>query len=312
MRYVLAIAAAVFIYCLLQIGLGAKHSDKRQIRKRLNSIKKIRRSQADSEDENRNDGKLNLSWIRVPVKMEQDLTTSGIKISPQEFAALWGMVAFAVPVLLLLIMRMNLLICLGAAVVGAMLPPIIVKSVRKKRVVKFQNQLGETLLILSNTIRAGLTFERALLTIAEGLPVPISEELLRTGGEIQVGTPVETAMDDLAERMQNEDLKLVTSAVLIQKRVGGNLADILEIISGTVKDRIEIKRNVKTLTAQGRISAQIVGVLPLALIGLVSLVSPTYMVPLFTTSLGTMLLVISVVLEGIGFAIMLKLTDINY
>lgn len=311
MRYVLAIAAAVFVYCLLQIGLGAKYSDKRQIRKRLNSIKKIRRSQADSEDENRNGGKLNLSWIRVPVKIEQDLTTSGIKISPQEFAALWGMAAFAVPVLLLM-MRMGLLICFGAAVAGAMLPPVIVKGVRKKRVMKFQNQLGETLLILSNTIRAGLTFERALLTIAEGLPVPISEELLRTGGEIQVGTPIETAMDDLAERMQNEDLKLVTSAVLIQKRVGGNLADILEIISGTVKDRIEIKRKVKTLTAQGRASAQIVGVLPLALIVLVSMVSPTYMVPLFTTSLGIILLVISVVLEGIGFAIMLKMTNINY
>lgn len=311
MKYLLAISAAVFIYCLLRSGLGAKDDEKRQIQKRLNNIKKLRRSQVDSEDEKKNGWKVNLSWIRIPVRIEQDLMTSGIKISPQEFAALWGMAVFVLPVLLLMV-GMGFLICFGAAVAGALLPPVLVRGVRKKRVEKFQNQLGETLLILSNTIRAGLTFERALLTIAEGLPVPISEELLRTGGEIQVGASIETAMDDLAERMQNEDLKLVTSAVLIQKRVGGNLADILEIISGTVKDRIEIKRKIKTLTAQGRVSAQVVGILPLGLIGIISMSTPSYMVPLFTTSLGITLLVIAAVLEVIGFFIMMKMTDINY
>lgn len=311
MKYLLAIAAAVFVYCLLRIGLGAKDDEKRLIRKRLNSIKKVRKYQIDSEDENKSSWKVDLSWIRIPVKVEQDLTTSGIKISPQEFAALWGMAVFVLP-LLLLMMRMGILICFGAAMAGALLPPVLVKGARKKRVEKFQNQLGETLLILSNTIRAGLTFERALLTIAEGLPVPISEELMRTGGEIQVGTPIETAMDDLAERMQNADLKLVTSAVLIQKRVGGNLADILEIISGTVKDRIEIKRKIKTLTAQGRVSAQIVGMLPFGLIGVISMTTPFYMVPLFTTSVGMMLLVLAVALEAIGFFIMMKMTDIKY
>lgn len=311
MKYLLAIAAAVFAYCLLQTGLGRKDDEKRLIQKRLNSIKKMRSYQTNSEDKKKSGWRVNLSWIRIPVKIERDLTTSGIKISPQEFTALWGMAVFVLPILLLM-MRMGFLVCVGAALAGALLPPVLIKGVRRKRVEKFQKQLGETLLILSNTIRAGLTFERALLTIAEGLPVPISEELLRTGGEIQVGTPIEIAMDDLAERMQNADLKLVTSAVLIQKRVGGNLADILEIISGTVKDRIEIKRKIKTLTAQGRVSAQIVGFIPFALIGIISMTSPSYMVPLFTTSLGRLLLFIAVILEAIGFFIMMKMTDIKY
>lgn len=311
MKYLLAIAAAVLVYCLLRIGLGAKDSDKHQLQRRLNSIKRIRRSQADGEDEKKDGWKVNLSWIRIPVKIERDLVTSGIKISPQEFTALWGMAVIILPILMLM-MKMGFLICIGAAVAGAILPPVIVKSVRKQRLEKFQNQLGETLLILSNTIRAGLTFERALLTIAEGLPAPISEELQRTGGEIQIGTAIETAMDDLAERMQNDDLKLVTSAVLIQKRVGGNLADILEIISDTVKDRIEIKRKVKTLTAQGKMSGQLVGVLPLALIGVITVISPDYIMPLFNTSLGIMLLVIAVVLELAGFIVMAKMTDIKF
>lgn len=311
MKYLLAIAAAAFVYCLLTMGLGIKNNDKRLLKKRLSNIKKLRRYQLEDEDEIKSGWKVNLSWVRMPVRIEQDIVTSGIKISPQEFAVLWGMSVFILP-LLLLMMGMGFFLCAGAAVAGALLPPLLVRNIRKKRVGKFQRQLGEALLILSNTIRAGLTFERALLTIAEGLPAPISEELQRTGGEIQVGTSIETAMDDLAERMQNSDLKLVTSAVLIQKRVGGNLADILEIIAGTVKDRIEIKRRIKTLTAQGRVSAQIVGILPFGLMGVISLTSPTYMVPMFTTSLGITLLIVSVVLEVIGFFIMIKMTDIQY
>lgn len=311
MGNLLAILAAVFVYYLLQSVLKAKDEGKYLIRKRLSSIKKIRKYQIDSKDEKKSDWKENLRWIRVPVKTQQDLVTAGIKVSPQEFAILWIVVAFILP-LLLLMMGISLLICLAVALAGSLLPPVWVKWARKKRLEKFQNQLGETLLILSNTIRAGLTFERALLMTAESLPLPISEELLQTGGEIRVGTPIETAMDDLAERMQNEDLRLVTSAVLIQKRVGGNLADIIEIIAGTVKDRVEIKRKIKTLTAQGRFSGQVVGLLPFGLIGILYLTSPDYILPLFYDSLGRMLLVIAVVLEAIGFFIMVKMMNIEY
>lgn len=310
MEYLMATGAAIFLYCLFKIGLERKNSDKNLIRKRLQSIKKIRRYQTDQEEETIGRWRLNLSWIRIPATLERDLTISEIKISPREFVALWGMAVLILP-LLLLLLRMGLMFCFAAAIAGALLPPLLIREKRKKRIKKFQNQLGEALLILSNTIRAGVTFERALIAIAEGLPEPISEELLRVGSEIQVGTPIEAAMDEFAERMQSEDLGLLTSAILIQKRVGGNLADIMEIISETVKDRIKIKGKIKTLAAQGKVSALVVGIMPIALVSAISMVTQDYMMPLFTTAMGIMMLVCAVVLEVIGFFIMIKMTDIK-
>jgi len=311
MDYMLAVLSAVFIYSLIQVLAGYQNSEKYLMKKRITQVKKIRRYQKEGLEEEENSYRLNLSWIRIPKNMERDLKTSGIKITPQEFAALWMMAAIIPPVLLLML-GAKLIISCGAAAAGATLPPVLVSISTKKRLDNFQGQLGEALLIISNTVRAGFTFERAMSSVAELLPDPIREELLQTGGEIQIGTPVEEAMDALAERMQNDDLRLVTSAVLIQKRVGGNLADILDNISGTIKDRIRIKRSIKTMTAQGRISAQVIGALPFVLVLIISVMTPGYMDSLFSTYLGRLLLLCALVLEGLGFFIIQKMTDLKY
>lgn len=312
MKYLLAVIAAIFANSLVQILTGyRKNEEERLLKKRFQEIKKIRRYEA-REVEDINKGiKLNLNWIRVPPSLEKDLKTSGLKVTSQELIVVWGMSAFIPPVLLLLL-KVQLVTCVGISLVGAALPLLIIRRAKKKRVEKFQNQLGEALLIFSSTIRAGLTFERAMITVADGLPSPICEELLQTGNELRNGSPVETALDALAERMQSEDLKLVTSAVLIQKRVGGNLADILDNISTTIKDRITIQRNIRTLTSQGRISAQIIGALPIFLALTLSVIRFNYMEPLFQTDMGRISLSISIILELSGFSIMMKMTDIKY
>lgn len=312
MNIILAIFASTFVYCMVQLIIGfRKNQEERVVKRRLNAIRKIRRYDVTDKNAVNKGWRLNLSWIKIPASVERDLKTSGIKVTPQELVAIWGMVVFFPP-LLLLLSGANLLICIGAPLIGALVPPLFVKIARKRRVEKFQNQLGEALLIFGSTIRAGVTFERAMITVADGLPEPICEEFSQTGYEMRNGTPVETAMDALADRMQSEDLRLVTSAVLIQKRVGGNLADILDNISGTIKDRISIKRNVKTLTSQGRISAQVIGALPVALMFIISGLTPGYMDPLFDTFLGHVMLGFAIFLECIGFFIMLKMTDIKY
>lgn len=311
MNYLIAGVSAVFVYSFIQVLSEFQSSEKHLLKKRITQVKKFRRYQKERLDVEKNSYRLNLSWIRIPKSMEKDLKTSGLKITSQEFAALWAMAAIIPPILLLMLGAKNVISC-GVSVMGAALPPVLVRFSKKKRVDNFQGQLGEALLILSNTVRAGFTFERAMLSVAEGLPDPIREELIQTGNEIQVGTPVEDAMDALADRMQNDDLRLVTSAVLIQKRVGGNLADILDNISSTIKDRIRIKRNIKTMTAQGRISAQVIGVLPFALVLIISVMTPGYMDSLFSSYLGRLLLLCALILEGLGFFIMLKMTDLKY
>lgn len=312
MNILLAASASAFVYSLMQLLIGyRKNKEERMIRRRLSAVKKLRRYDRIEKESDSRKWRLDLSWIKIPVSIERDLKTSGIKITPQELIAIWAMAVFF-PALLLLMLGVNLIICIAAPLIGAILPPVVIKIARKKRVEKFQNQLGEALLIFGSTIRAGITFERAMITLADGLPEPIGEEFAQTGYEMRNGTSVETAMEALAERMQNKDLELVTSAVLIQKRVGGNLADILDNISLTIKDRITIQRNVKTLTSQGRISAQVVGVLPVVLMLVLSVISPGYMDPLFHSTFGHFMLGAAAVLEGIGFACMIKMTDIKY
>lgn len=312
MRWILAVSAALFMYSLVLLTMGYRQNkEERLLKKRLNAIKKLRRYEKGEQGTQRKEWRLDLSWIKIPAAVERDLKTSGLKIMPQEFLALWALAVFFLP-LLLIMLGMKTIVCMGGALVGGLMPLLLVRVYKKKRVDKFQQQLGETLLILSSTVRAGITFERALLTVAEGLPAPISEELVQTGNEIKIGTSVEEAMESMALRMQNSDLTLVTSAVLIQKRVGGNLADILDNIAGTVKDRIEIQRNIKTVTAQGRASAQLVGVLPLVIVMVLSVISPGYMDPMFNTPLGQMMLFVAVVMEAAGFFIMLKMTNIKF
>lgn len=311
MKYALSVSTGLFVFCLMQVFLELRgNKEQRMIRKRLSVIKRIRLHKTEKEEE-KAEYRLNLDWMKLPGWLERDLKTAGISVESKEFAATWLLTTFFFP-LLAVMLGQDSLVCISAAVFGAMAPPVMVIISKKKRLEKFQNQLGESLLILSNTIRAGLTFERALQKTAEGLPSPIHEELMQTGREIEVGASIETALSSLAERMQNDDLKLVSSAVIIQKRVGGNLADILDNISFTVKDRITIKRNVKTMTAQGKASAMVLGMLPIGLMLILSFISPGYMNPMFQTSIGKTMLMVAAVMEITGFFIMMKMTDIKY
>lgn len=311
-RIMYSVSAAVFVYFLMILIIGKVGTkEERLIRKRISNIQRLRQYHKIEAGEEKEKNRLDLSWVKLPAGIEKDLKTSGIKADPKEFAVIWLMVTIFPPILLLMAGG-SILVAVGVTVAGAVFPPLFVKQSKKSRMEKFQNQLAEALLIFGNTIRAGLTFERALAKVAEGLPSPISEELKQTSHEMEVGSSIEAAMEALADRMQNEDLRLVTSAVVIQIRVGGNLADILDNISGTIKDRITIKRNIKTLTAQGRMSALVIGGLPFVLFGVVSMITPGYMDPMFETSVGHTLLIVAGVMEIIGFMIMAKMTDIKY
>ena len=181
----------------------------------------------------------------------------------------------------------------------------------KKRKETFNNQLGDVLMLLSNSLRAGFTFEQALRSVAEDLPDPIGTEFMRIVQDVELGGDLERAMDDVANRMESEDMKLINTAVSIQRKVGGNLSNILDNISETIMDRIMIKKKINTLTAQGRISGLIISVLPVVLVVLISIINPEYMEPMFTTTFGHILLGLSVIMELLGFIFIKKTIDIE-
>ena len=147
----------------------------------------------------------------------------------------------------------NLIQSAMVAIIAAMIPFSLLNMARGKRLVSINSQLGDALTILANSLRSGYSFIQSMDLVRKELPDPISKEFGRTLREINLGTATEDALLNMAKRINSEDFDLIVTAVLIQRQVGGNLAEVLDNIAGAIRDRIRIKREIKTLTAQGRI-----------------------------------------------------------
>ncbi|WHH57941.1 type II secretion system F family protein [Petroclostridium sp. X23] len=230
---------------------------------------------------------------------------------PEEFVLLWILIIFG-PAALSFTVSPSLLRAIVLILVGTFAMPLYLKMAINKRRILFERQLGDALMVISNGLRAGFSFPQALDNVTKDLADPIGSEFRSVGRELQLGGDIEIALTKVAVRMNSGDMKLLTTSVVVQQQVGGNLAEILDTISQTIRERLSIKRSVKTLTAQGRISGQIIGFLPIALLMILSVLNPAYVQPFFTTTYGHMMLVISIVMECIGFFVIHKIVDIKF
>lgn len=200
---------------------------------------------------------------------------------------------------------------LALAVVAAYVPLLWAKSKVKKRLRAFQDQLVDMLTMTSNSLKAGYSFLQALELISKEMPAPISEEFARLIKEIQLGVTTEAALQNLSSRMKNDDLDLIITAVLIQRQIGGNLAHILDSIAETIRERIRIQREIKALTAQGRMSGHIFRVMPVGLGLLVYIINPKYMSIIFTSPLGWGMLAFAFVGQIIGSILINRIVKIE-
>ena len=243
-------------------------------------------------------------------KVEIELMRADIPLRGEEFVMINFLIMIALGMLLILLTRNAILGWLGV-VVGFVLPRVIVKRTKLKRVQKFNSQIGDSLVVMSNSLRAGFSFLQAMELVSREMPVPISVEFARTLREMNLGTPTEEALVGLTNRIESEDLDLVLTAVLIQRQVGGNLAEVLDGISHTIRERIRIKGEIRTLTAQGRISGMIVGALPLVIGLVLSVINPKYIGALFINPIGWAMLTAGVISMVIGIALIKKIVDIK-
>ncbi|MHB9093461.1 MAG: type II secretion system F family protein [Eubacteriales bacterium] len=243
-------------------------------------------------------------------KMEIELMRADLPLRGEEFVMINFLVMAGLGLLLILITRNAILGWLGV-VTGFILPRVLVKRTKLKRIQKFNSQIGDALVVISNSLRAGFSFLQAIELISREMPSPICDEFARTLREMNLGTPTEEALLNLITRIESEDLDLVITAVLIQRQVGGNLAEVLDGISHTIRERIRIKGEIKTLTAQGRISGIIVGALPLAIGLVLSVINPKYIGALFTNPVGWAMLITGAISMMIGIALIKKIVDIK-
>jgi tight adherence protein B len=231
-------------------------------------------------------------------------------LKPEEYV-MFQWISFAFFAGFFYLLKDSIIVLIFGAVFGIMLPKLILKSRKKKRLQQFNVYLPEMITTLVNALRAGFSFLQALKNAAEEAPSPVKEELEITLREMQFGVSVEESLNRLHERMPSDDLDLMIQAILIQRQVGGNLAVVLEKNVHTIRERIKIQGQIKTLTAQGKMSGTVVALLPLGLSGMLSLVNPGYMTPLFTNPIGIALLCIAGVSMLIGFLLITKITTIE-
>ncbi|MCK6578562.1 MAG: type II secretion system F family protein [Anaerolineae bacterium] len=199
-----------------------------------------------------------------------------------------------------------------AAFVGFFAPRIYVARLTSTRLIRFENQLPDTLGLWVNALRSGYSVLQSMEAIARDAPEPTSTEFKRVVQEVQLGIDMEDGLAHLLTRVDSEDLDLVITAVNIQREVGGNLAEILDVISHTIRERIKLKGEIRVLTAQGRITGYVISGLPIILGLFLYGINPTYMGNLFENrACGWPLLGIGLALIGIGFAVVQKIVDID-
>ena len=180
-----------------------------------------------------------------------------------------------------------------------------------RRLRKFESGLGETLVAIANALKAGYAFGAALKVVSEAAPYPLDVELGRVVGAVALGAQMDEALDSLAERNRSEDVELIVAAIKISRATGGNLAEVLDSIEETIRGRIQVKGQIRTLTAQARASGYVISILPIALAALLTLISPAYFTPMFTRGEGIIMLIVAGFGIVVGSAIIRKIVAIK-
>ncbi len=241
--------------------------------------------------------------------LSRELARADLKLKPSEFLFILGFFLSALQSPLALLIGM---------LVGFLLPRFWLNRRKNGRLNAFNKQLPDTITLIANALRAGSSFLQAIeLVVRESRP-PISVEFSRVIREVNLGLPFEQALENMVRRVRSDDLELMATAISIQHQVGGNLAEILDSIAYTIRERIRIKGEIRTLTAQQRLSGYVVGFLPIGLAGFLFIAAPGFMDPMFANPpaiaglpAGVVILLFGGFMMFIGFMLIRRIVDIE-
>jgi tight adherence protein B len=239
------------------------------------------------------------------------LAQADLKITPGEYLVLTITSILATGLIAYVVMHRNPFLTFGGLVLGFFLPRFYVKYRQAKRLKDFSNQLGDAINLLANGLRSGYSLLQAMDAVAREMPPPISEEFQRVVREIGLGLSNERAMNNMLRRIPSDDLDLMITAINVQHEVGGNLAEILETISHTIRERIRIKGEIKVLTSQQMISGYVVSFLPIGLGLILYAMNPDYMGAMFQEPCGWAMMSAGVISMTIGFIAIRKIVNIE-
>jgi len=243
-------------------------------------------------------------------KMILEFQKADLKLRYSEYVGMYG-ICIIVPGIIGYFITHDIGGVLMLAGPGLIIPRAYVKLRQFQRIKKIDNQLVDALILISNSLKSGYSFMQGMELVADEAPHPISTEFRRMLRETNLGYPVEQALDGLAERVPSEDLDLVVTVIKIQRQIGGNLSEILDKIVHTIRERVRIKGEISTLTAQGKLQGIILTLMPPAMAIGIYMMNPDFMMPLFTTMMGKMMLGAAFILQAIGGFFIKKIVEIK-
>lgn len=241
--------------------------------------------------------------------LARELARADLKLKVSEFLVLWAASTIGVPVLFLVFSVAlpalgSPLVLLVGALLGFLLPRFWLNRRKASRLNAFNKQLPDTITLIANALRAGSSFLQAVELVVRETRPPVSTEFSRVIREVNLGLPFEQAMENMVRRVRSDDLELMATAIAIQHTVGGNLAEILDSIAFTIRERVRIKGEIRVLTAQQRLSGYVVGFLPFGLAAFIFIAAPTFFDPMFDPAVSIAGLPAGVIVLGLGLVSM--------
>lgn len=316
MTWVIIIGGVILIILLIVGVVVSSNSERSALEERLSQY-----LEADKTDVDKEAQKYALTnWVSRRVektslgdRIARQLARADLKFKVAEYFALIFISIFLVSLIAWFLGNRHPVSALIGMVIGAIAPGQYVRAQQKQRLRKFNDQLPDMLNLMVNGLRAGYSTMQAMEAISKELPPPINDEFKRVVQEMQIGIPMETALDNLLRRIPSEDLDFVVTAINVQREVGGNLSEILDNISFTIRERIRIKGEVRVLTAQVRTSGTVLSLIPFGLTLILWFLNPDYLLSVTQGGPICTAVIICVVLGLIisSYFIMMKIADIE-
>jgi tight adherence protein B len=316
MSPMLLLLGGVFVLLLLIIGaIVAITSERSLVEERLGRFLEDDRPQPEQDA----GGSIITEWLNRRVakssmgdRVARELARADLKFKVAEYYALVFM-STAVTALIAYIIQPIYISAIIGAVIGFFIPRFYVKRQQTVRLNKFNDQLSDMLNLMVNGLRAGYSVMQALEAVSRELPAPISDEFHRVVQEMQIGIPMEKALDNLLRRIPSDDLDFVITAINVQREVGGNLSEILDNISFTIRERVRIKGEIRVMTATVRTSATVLSLIPVFLTIALWFVSPEYLSSFFDRGpfCGWLAIVTVVGMIVSGYLVMMKIAAIE-
>ncbi|HET6845665.1 MAG TPA: type II secretion system F family protein [Anaerolineales bacterium] len=313
----LILGGGILVIILLVIGLVVTSSrDQNILEDRLTQYLGEQTTPEEQEEQRRAIS----NWVSKRVektsfggRISQNLARADLKFRVGEYMALVFISMAVVGGLAFLVGRGSLISLAIGAILGYLLPGIYVARQKARRLNRFNDQLSDMLNLMVNGLRAGYSTLQAMEAISRELPTPICDEFRRVVQEMQLGIPMDAAMANLLRRIPSDDLDFVVTAINVQREVGGNLSEILDTISFTIRERVRIKGEIRVITSQVRASGIILSLIPIGLTIVLWFLNPEYLMsfgdagPLCAWGAGTLV----VVLISLGYFVMTRIAAIE-